>query len=147
MLSSQSANEYNFSLNLSPSSAQTRVGLLQETTAIPFVGMLACIAIFPVEKSLFYYEYKSSARQSVSTFLLAYSVQEAVVSLVGSLVSSSRIRQKNKDLQDLLQLFSVVTVYGVGLQDSPRIFLEFWFCIFSLLSTGESIGVSHFFLF
>ena len=58
-----------------------------ETTAIPFVGMLACIAIFPTEKALFFHEWKSSGRQSVLTFLSAYTVQETSVSIVASLVS------------------------------------------------------------
>ncbi|KII94351.1 hypothetical protein PLICRDRAFT_132994 [Plicaturopsis crispa FD-325 SS-3] len=110
-------------LNRGPSGAQDRVGLLQETAALPFVGMLACIAIFPTERNLFFHEWKSSGRQSVSTFVLAYTVQEALVSIVASL------------------LFSIVFVYGVGLRHSPRIFTEFWFTIFALISTGESIGI------
>lgn len=102
-------------LDLSPASAQTRVGVLQELSAMPFVGMLANVAIFPVEKRLFYYEYKSSARYSVGTFLLAYSVQEVFVSIVGSL------------------LFSIIMVYGIGLQSTSRIFVEFWMSTFCLL--------------
>jgi hypothetical protein len=76
-------------LTLGPSSPQDRVGILQETTALPFVGMLACIAIFPGEKSLFFHEWKSSGRQSVLTFIMAYTVQEAAVSIVASLVRPS----------------------------------------------------------
>lgn len=57
---------------------------------MPFVGMLACIAIFPAERSLYFHEYKSSARQSVTTFILAYTVQETLTSLFSSLVRLNR---------------------------------------------------------
>lgn len=111
-------------LNYSPTSAQTRVGLLQETTALPFVGMLSCIAIFPTELALFTHEYKTSARQGVVTFLASYTAQETLSSIVSSL------------------LWSIVFVYGMNLQHSARIFVEFWFSSYALLSFGESIGVS-----
>ena len=111
-------------LNLAASSAQTRVGILQETTALPFVGMLACLSIFPVERNLFLHEYKSaSSRQSVSTFLLAYTLQEILVSIISS------------------GLFSLIVVFGIGLQNSPRIFIEFWVSSFALINLGESIGI------
>jgi len=74
-------------LGYGPSTAQDRVGLLQETTALPFVGMLSCIAIFPFERDLYFHEHKSSARHSVLTFLLAYTVQETIVSIISSFVS------------------------------------------------------------
>lgn len=110
-------------LSLGPASAQDRVGLLQQTSAIPFVGMLACIAIFPTEKALFLHEWKSSARQSVPTFLLAYTVQEISMSVIASL------------------LFTIIFTFGIGLRHDGAKFVEFWFTIFALLSTGESIGI------
>lgn len=106
--------------------------------------MLSCIAIFPVEKGLFYHEWKSSARQSVGTFLLAYTVQEAAASIVASLVSLFLycLLRILHWLWWIAQLFSLVMVFGIGLQHTGRIFVEFWFTIFCLLSTGESVGVS-----
>ncbi|SCV69195.1 BQ2448_2215 [Microbotryum intermedium] len=111
-------------LTLGPGSAQTRVGALQQTTALPFVGMLACLSIFPTERRLFFHEWQSSGRQGVGAFLVAYSVQESAVSIVSSL------------------LWSVVFVFGLKLQQTPRIFIEFWLTSYALISTGESIGVS-----
>ncbi|BGP19345.1 ATP-binding cassette transporter snq2 [Rhodosporidiobolus nylandii] len=111
-------------LGYGPSSAQARVGLLQETTALPFVGMLSCISIFPFEKNLFFYERRSSARHSSATFIVAYTVQESVVSLISSL------------------LWSIVFVYGMNLRHSARIFVEFWISSFALISAGESIGIA-----
>ncbi|BGP42824.1 ATP-binding cassette transporter snq2 [Rhodotorula kratochvilovae] len=110
-------------LDYGPSSAQDRIGLLQETTALPFVGMLACLSIFPFERALFYHEYKSSARQSVTTFLAAYTVQETATSLLSSLP------------------WAVIFVYGMNLQAGGRRFVEFWLSSFALISVGESIGI------
>ncbi|KDE04252.1 hypothetical protein MVLG_05280 [Microbotryum lychnidis-dioicae p1A1 Lamole] len=110
-------------LSLGPGSAQTRVGALQETTALPFVGMLACLSIFPTERGLFFHEWRSSGRHGVAAFLVAYSLQETAVSIVSSL------------------LWSVVFVFGIKLQQTPRIFIEFWLTSYALISTGESIGI------
>ncbi|GJN93059.1 hypothetical protein Rhopal_006104-T1 [Rhodotorula paludigena] len=111
-------------LDYGPSSPQTRIGLLQETTALPFVGMLSCIAIFPFEKALFVHEYKTSARHSVLTFLTAYTVSETCTSLLSSLP------------------WAIIFIYGMNLQQSGRIFVEFWISSFALISVGESIGIA-----
>ncbi|KAM0786926.1 hypothetical protein ACM66B_002348 [Microbotryomycetes sp. NB124-2] len=110
-------------LNLGPASAQTRVGVMIELTALPFVGMLSCLAIFPAEKALFLHEYPSRARQSVETFLLSYTIQETAVSLVATL------------------LLSIIFIYGMNLQHSARIFVQFWISTWSLVSVGESVGI------
>ncbi|CEQ39426.1 SPOSA6832_00937 [Sporobolomyces salmonicolor] len=134
-------------LGYGPSSAQDRIGLLQETTALPFVGMLSCIAIFPFERELYFHEYKSSGRHSVTTFLLAYTVQETAVSIFSSLVSHRRGRHfrasgaSDPNLFAPLQLFSIIFQYGMNMQTSARIFVEFWFSSYALISAGESIGI------
>ncbi|KAG0658490.1 hypothetical protein C6P46_005733 [Rhodotorula mucilaginosa] len=110
-------------LGYGPSSSQDRIGLLQETTALPFVGMLACIAIFPSEKNLFHHEWKSSARYGATTFLSVYTIQETITSILSSF------------------LFSVVFVFGMNMQWRGTKFIEFWFSSFALISTGESIGI------
>lgn len=71
-------------LGYGPSSSQDRIGLLQETTALPFVGMLACIAIFPSEMNLYRHEFMSSARYGVTTFLSVYTIQETITSAISS---------------------------------------------------------------
>lgn len=73
-------------LGYGPSSPQDRIGLLQETAALPFVGFLSCLSIFPFERALFFHERKSSARHSSTTFLVAYTVQETITSLLSTLV-------------------------------------------------------------
>ncbi|KAK4052819.1 ATP-binding cassette transporter snq2 [Microbotryomycetes sp. JL201] len=110
-------------LSRGPASAQTRVGIMIELTALPFVGMLSCLAIFPAEKALFLHERPSSARQSVETFLLSYTIQETAVSLIATL------------------LLSLIFIYGMNLQHSARIFIQFWISTWSLVSVGESVGI------
>ncbi|GAA5902258.1 hypothetical protein JCM8208_007242 [Rhodotorula glutinis] len=110
-------------LGYGPSSAQDRIGLLQETTALPFVGMLSCLAIFPFERALYFHEFKSSARHSVTTFLAAYTVQETITWLVSSLP------------------WAIVFIYGMNLQQGGRRFVEYWISSWALLSVGESIGI------
>ncbi|BGP02838.1 ATP-binding cassette transporter snq2 [Rhodotorula toruloides] len=111
-------------LGYGPSSSQDRIGLLQETTALPFVGMLACIAIFPSEMNLYRHEFMSSARYGVTTFLSVYTIQETITSAISSF------------------LFSVIFTFGMNLQYSPaRKFFEFWFSSWALISTGESVGI------
>ncbi|CDR35783.1 hypothetical protein NBRC10512_006151 [Rhodotorula toruloides] len=111
-------------LGFGPSSSQDRIGLLQETTALPFVGMLACIAIFPSEMNLYRHEFMSSARYGVTTFLSVYTIQETITSAISSF------------------LFSVIFTFGMNLQYSPaRKFFEFWFSSWALISTGESVGI------
>lgn len=100
------------------------MGLLQETTALPFVGMLSCLSVFPMERNLFYHEWKTSARYSAVTLWSAYSVQEVVVSIVSSC------------------LFTLVFVLGIGLQSTAKDFLCFWVTVFALLNWGESVGIS-----
>lgn len=83
-------------LGYGPSSSQDRIGLLQETTALPFVGMLACIAIFPSEMNLYRHEFMSSARYGVTTFLSVYTIQETITSAISSFLCTYRILQPSR---------------------------------------------------
>ncbi|GAA6030923.1 hypothetical protein JCM8097_008938 [Rhodosporidiobolus ruineniae] len=115
---------YFLRLGFGPSSSQDRVGLLQETTALPFVGMLASLSIFPSERNLFFHEWKTSARHNATAFLVSYTLQETVVSLLSAF------------------LWSVIFVFGMRLQYTPAsVFPEFWISSFALISFGESVGI------
>lgn len=105
--------------------------------------MLSCLSIFPLEKRLFLHEWSSSARQSTFTLLASYSAQEAMSSLLSSLVSRIRFVDVFQTLSFFLQLYTIIFIYGMNLQNSARIFIEWWICTFSLLSFGESVGVSQ----
>ncbi|KAH9905520.1 P-loop containing nucleoside triphosphate hydrolase protein [Fomitopsis serialis] len=107
-----------------PASAQDRIGLLMENSAMPFVGMLASIAIYPAERDAFYREYKNPAsRYGAATFIMSYTIQEVPMQFLAAMI------------------YSVIMMAGMGLQIDARRFFEFSFGIFGLVSFGESIGV------
>ncbi|TFK50026.1 P-loop containing nucleoside triphosphate hydrolase protein [Heliocybe sulcata] len=111
-------------LSKGPSGAQDRVGLLIENSAMPFVGMLASIAIYPAERDAFYREYKNpTSRYSAATFILSYTIQEIPMQLVSAM------------------LYSVIMLAGMNLQLNARIYFEYVVGVFGLLNFGESIGI------
>ena len=59
------------------------------TLSPQFVGLLNNIAIFPTDRDVFMHEYQSSARYSSCTFLLAFTLVEIPLELLGSLVNSN----------------------------------------------------------
>eukprot|EP01031_Cornospumella_fuschlensis_P032249 gene32249-39004_t len=54
-------------------SIQNRIGNLYELTAICFIGMLSCIAIYPIERNVFYREYPDGY-YSAYAYILCYFV-------------------------------------------------------------------------
>lgn len=42
----------------------------------------------------------------------------------------------------LAQPWAIIFIYGMNLQQSGRIFVEFWISSFALISVGESIGIA-----
>lgn len=66
-------------------SLQDRVGLLYEFTALIFVGMLNCIAVFPSERNVYYREAADGA-YSAASFLLTYTALEIPCELLSSLL-------------------------------------------------------------
>ncbi|KZT29972.1 P-loop containing nucleoside triphosphate hydrolase protein [Neolentinus lepideus HHB14362 ss-1] len=108
------------------SGAQDRVGLLIENSAMPFVGMLASIAVYPAERDAFYREYKNpTSRYSAATFILSYSIQEIPMQVAAAM------------------LYSIIMLAGMNLQLDARIYFEYVTGIFGLLNFGESIGSLH----
>ncbi|KAJ7630445.1 P-loop containing nucleoside triphosphate hydrolase protein [Roridomyces roridus] len=111
-------------LTFGPTAGQDRIGLnLQSTSAIPFVGLISGIAVFPQDRQLFMHEYRTSAAYSTTTFILAYSLMEIPFQFLASL------------------LYTVFMNIAVGMQTSPRIYFEYAVTIWALHSLGESIAV------
>jgi ABC-type multidrug transport system permease subunit len=107
-----------------PSSAQSRLGFIQETSAFPFIGVLSCVAIYPAELASFFHDYRSSgARYSALSFLSAYTLQEVPMQLIGSF------------------LFSIIAIYGMNMQGSAKDFFEFMLGVWAIINFGESIGI------
>ncbi|KAJ7151563.1 P-loop containing nucleoside triphosphate hydrolase protein [Mycena filopes] len=112
-------------LRFGPTGGQDRIGLnLQSTSALPFVGLISGIAVFPQDRQLFMHEYRSSAAYSCTTLILAYSLMEIPFQFVAAL------------------LYAVFMNVAVGMQTNPRIFFEYAVTIWALQSLGESIAVT-----
>lgn len=62
-------------LKLDQPYVQSRIGLLQEKSAVLFIGMLNCIAVFPAEYSLYKYE-KMDRSYSAFAFFVSYCLIE-----------------------------------------------------------------------
>lgn len=103
-------------------SIQTRLGFLQEFTALYFVGMLQNVAVYPDEKAVFYREHDDGA-YPVSAFFLQYTLAEIPFEIVTSLI------------------FAVLTVLAAGLPRTVTVFFIVAFNCFSIVSCGESIGI------
>lgn len=103
-------------------SIQNRIGNLYELTALCFIGMLSCIAIYPTERNVFYREY-IDGDYSVLAFFLSYFLIAIPFILVTSIIISGLI------------------TYAVGLQPTYDAFLVFSSVLFSFIFTGECIGV------
>eukprot|EP00474_Spongospora_subterranea_P000873 CRZ01331.1 hypothetical protein [Spongospora subterranea] len=99
-------------------SATNRIGLLQQTGSLVFIGMLNCISIFPQELKLFRFE---SQDYSIGTFFLTYTAIEIPFEIVGCL------------------LWASISNFMIGLEIS---FTLNAFVAFALVNAGESIGIA-----
>ncbi|MCJ1295273.1 hypothetical protein MMC34_006835 [Xylographa carneopallida] len=103
-------------------SVQSRLGFVQEFVAIYFVGMLQNVAVYPVEKSVFYREHDDRA-YSIEAFFLQYTVLEIPFELLACLA------------------FAAIAVFGAGLPRTAPLFLIVAFNAFCVVNCGESIGI------
>lgn len=126
---------------------------LENVNAIPFVGLLNGIAIFPLDLATFRHEYASGAAYSAGTFLLAYSAFEVSMTIMAAFVRPCVASSPSSVVAPLLtvglpspfppatQLYGLIMNVAVGQQTSVRIYFEFVTTIFCCLSFGESISV------
>ncbi|TPX58866.1 hypothetical protein PhCBS80983_g02858 [Powellomyces hirtus] len=110
-------------LGLNQPSVQSRFGLLQQQGSLIFVGMLNCIAVFPQELHLMRIEFRDNV-YSVWAFFVSYCVNEFPFEIASSL------------------LYTVVTMFAIGLQSSVTNFFQLAFVAFCLINTGESLGIA-----
>jgi hypothetical protein len=85
-------------------------------------GMLQNIAVYPVERDVFYSEEEDQC-YSVEAFVLQYTCLEVPFEIISSLI------------------FGLIATFAVGLERSARLFLVIAFDCFCLLSCGESVGI------
>lgn len=103
-------------------SVQSRLGFIQEFSAVYFVGVLQNIAVYPDEKQVFYSEHEDNA-YSVEAFFCQYTLAELPFEVPTALV------------------FGVLTVLAGGLPRSATLVFIAALNAFAMISCGESVGI------
>jgi hypothetical protein len=103
-------------------SIQDRVGCLYELTALAFIGMLSCIAIFPNERNVFYREYVDGDYSTLAFFMSYFMIAIPFLVLTAAIISA-------------------LMVFAVGLQPEPIALLIFTCVVFCFIFAGECVGV------
>lgn len=103
-------------------SVQSRMGCVQQVTALYFVGMLNAIALYPPQRELFYREDEDDL-YSLEAFFVSYSILEIPIEVLSAL------------------FFGVITVLGVGFPRTPSLVFIFAFNAFCVVNCGESLAI------
>jgi ABC-type multidrug transport system ATPase subunit len=101
---------------------QSRMGFVQEAAALYFVGMLQNIAVYPMERDLFYREF-ADACYSSTTFLLSYTALELPFTIFSSLI------------------YGALAAFAIGAKRTVSFFLIASLNCFCIVCCGESIGI------
>lgn len=109
-------------LRNSEAGVSNRLGLIQEVLNFYFIGLINNFALYPVERELFYQEYKDGIYNSLE-FQLSYFINESVVELVTCLV------------------FSAFVVFVVGMPRNAGMYFSMFFVCFVAINCGESLGI------
>lgn len=109
-----------------PAGAQDRIGIVAECTAsVAFVGFLNLAALYPMEKTVFFHDYKSAGgRYSSATFITAFTIFAIIPEFISALIPS------------------VIMNVATGMRTNARIYFEFAVAVWVQLSFGESIGIA-----
>ena len=113
-------------LSKGPPGAQDRIGLIAQcSSSVAFVGVLNLVAIYPMEKTVFFHDYRSAgSRYSTTSFMLAFSIFAFVPEFISALI------------------FAAIMNVATGMQTNARIFFEYALGIWMQLSFGESMGIA-----
>ncbi|ODV79109.1 uncharacterized protein CANTADRAFT_6284 [Suhomyces tanzawaensis NRRL Y-17324] len=99
-----------------------RLGLVQEALNLYYVGLLNNIALYPVERDIFYQEHKDGI-YGVLEFSGSYLLNELPTEIVPCL------------------FFSSLIVFAVGLPRTPGMFFGMFSTCLVSISCGESLGI------
>jgi ABC-type multidrug transport system ATPase subunit len=102
---------------------QNRMGFLVEIAPLYFVGMLNNIAVYPIERDVFYRDYDDRI-YGVEAFFMTYISLTTPFEILSCIV------------------FSVLAVLACGLQRDAQTFFIITFNAFCITSCGESIGIA-----
>ncbi|EGD84678.1 hypothetical protein H112_08392 [Trichophyton rubrum D6] len=101
---------------------QSRMGAVQQITALYFVGMLQNIAIYPYERDVFYRE-ESDDCYSTEAFILQYTTLEVPFEIISAL------------------LYGIISAYAIGVKRTVTMLFISSFNAFCITSCGESLGI------
>ncbi|CAN3375613.1 hypothetical protein DIURU_005653 [Diutina rugosa] len=99
-----------------------RLGLIQSLLNIYFVGLLNNISLYPMERGIFYQEYKDGIYGSVQ-YNLSYIFNEIPFEVFQCI------------------LFSVLCVFGIGMPRTASMFFVNFYTMFAAVNCGESVGI------
>ncbi|KAF1945804.1 P-loop containing nucleoside triphosphate hydrolase protein [Clathrospora elynae] len=102
---------------------QNRLGFLVEIAPLYFVGMLNNIAVYPIERDVFYRDYDDRI-YGVEAFFLTYISITTPFEIISCLI------------------FSILAVFACGLERNAQIYFIVTFNAFCITSCGESLGIA-----
>ncbi|PVH97294.1 P-loop containing nucleoside triphosphate hydrolase protein [Periconia macrospinosa] len=102
---------------------QNRLGFIIEIAPLYFVGMLQNVAVYPIERDVFYRDYDDRI-YSVESFFLTYTLIETPFEIVSSII------------------FSILACLACGLERDAPTFFIIAFNAFCIVSCGESLGIA-----
>lgn len=99
-----------------------RLGLIQEALNLYYIGFLNNISLYPVERDVFYQEYKDGI-YGVLEFSASYFLNELPTEIIPNL------------------FFAALIVFVCGLPRTPEMFFSMFACAFISTNCGESLGI------
>lgn len=99
-----------------------RLGLVQEVLNLYFIGLINNITLFPIERDIFYQEYKDGIYGPME-FSASYLINELPMEIVPVL------------------FLAAMLVFVVGLPRTAGMFFSMFFACFVSISCGESLGI------
>ncbi|CUM48721.1 unnamed protein product [Debaryomyces tyrocola] len=109
-------------LRNSEEGVNNRLGLIQEVLNLYFIGFFNNVTLYPVERSLFYQEYKDGIYGPLE-FNLSYLLNELPTEIIPCL------------------FFAALLVFGVGLPRTAGMFFSMFFTGVAAINCGESLGI------
>ncbi|CAZ82409.1 unnamed protein product [Tuber melanosporum] len=103
-------------------SVQNRVGFIQQILPLYFIGMLQNVALYPLERDVFYKEHDDRT-YGVTAFFLAYLTNELPFSILTA------------------HIFSLLAVFVAGLPRTITMYYVMTYYTLCVVSCGESLGI------
>lgn len=99
-----------------------RLGLIQEVLNFYFIGLINNFAIFPIERDVFYHEFKDGVYSNFE-FQICYFIIESLIEIITCLI------------------FAIFIVFIIGLPRTAGMYFSMFFSCFVAINCGESLGI------